>query len=317
MTQSPFHHGELQIQERVGEDDIASRVGTIVKDFMPARALEFIAKQTMVIASSLDEGRNIWTSILVGRPGFVSAIDDRNIRIHLPSVVSSTSDVIWNNIEKEPKIGLLFIDLTTRKRLRVNGTLSKDHRDLHISVEQTYPNCPKYIQRRDIEVKPSHSESVNSIIRVSRLTTELKEWIRNSDTFFVGSSDGNKNLDASHRGGNPGFVEVLDDFTLKIPDYRGNSMFNTLGNFVINPKAGLLFVDFENGKTLQMTGEAEIVWDETDAENRTGGTNRSWKFRVAVCIQTDTLQGISWKLVDYSPFNPNQADALTMKGQKC
>ncbi len=304
MAQSPFHNGELQVQERVGEGDIARRVGAIVKNSMPARALDFIDKQTMVIVSSQDEERNIWTSMLVGRPGFVRATDERNIKIHLPSVVSSKSDIVWKNIEKERKIGLLFIDLTSRKRLRVNGTVSINKNDLLISIEQAYPNCPKYIQRREIEVTPSHTETGHSIVRDSRLTTELQEWIRNSDTFFVGSSDGNKNMDVSHRGGNPGFVEVLDDLTLNIPDYRGNSMFNTLGNFSINPKAGLLFVDFEKGRTLQITGKAEIIWDEKDVEEWTGGTKRFWKLIVAECIQADALKGISWKLVDYSPFNP-------------
>jgi predicted pyridoxine 5'-phosphate oxidase superfamily flavin-nucleotide-binding protein len=304
MRQSPFHKGELQVQKRVNEDDIAVRTGVAIKDFIPVGALKFIDKQPMVIVSSLDNERNIWTSILVGKAGFVTAIDERNIHIHLPSMVSSKSDPFWKNIENKRDIGLLFIELATRRRLRVNGTVSIDKGNLHVSVKQAYPNCPKYIQRREIEVTSANPIVKHSMKRGSYLTTDLKEWIKNSDTFFVGSSDDKKNMDASHRGGNPGFIQILDDFTLIIPDYPGNSMFNTLGNFMINPKAGLLFVDFEKGKTLQIIGETEIIWDETNAEKVTGGTRRFWKFIVTEWIQIDSLKGISWNLVDYSPFNP-------------
>ncbi len=304
MTRSPFHKGELLVQRKANEDDIAVRTGVVIKDVIPVGALKFIDKQPMVIVSSRDNERNIWTSVLVGKPGFVTAINERNINVHLPSMVSSKSDPFWNNIETERGIGLLFIELATRRRLRVNGTVSIDKGNLLVSVEQAYPNCPKYIQRREIEITSSNSAVKHSRKRGSYLTTNLKEWVKNSDTFFVGSSDGKKNIDASHRGGNPGFIQILDDFTLKIPDYSGNSMFNTLGNFEINPKAGLLFVDFENGGTLQLTGEAKIIWDETNAEKVTGGTKRFWEFTVAEWIQTDSLQGVSWKLVDYSPFNP-------------
>ncbi len=304
MTQSPFHKGELQVQKRVNEDDIAVRTGVAIKDFIPVGALKFIDKQPIIIASSLDNERNIWTSILAGKPGFVSAIDERNIDIHLPAIVSSKSDPFWANIEKERNIGLLFIELATRRRLRVNGTVSISGDNLHVAVEQAYPNCPKYIQRREMRVTSASPAAKDSRKSGSYLTADLKEWIKNSDTFFLGSSDDQKNMDASHRGGNPGFIEILDDLTLEVPDYPGNSMYNTLGNFSINPKAGLLFVDFEKGKTLQIIGEATILWDETNAEKVTGGTGRFWKFVVTQWVQIDLLTGISWNLVDYSPFNP-------------
>ena len=138
----------------------------------------------------------------------------------------------------------------------------------------------------------------------SSLNDNIKEWITTSDTFFVGSSDSNNNLDSSHRGGNPGFVEIVDDSTLKIPDYPGNSMFNTLGNFVSNPKTGLLFADFNKFKTLQLTGNAEIIWSEKDSEEKTGGTMRLWKFYISKWIQIESLENINWKFVDFSPFNP-------------
>ncbi len=304
MTLSPFHEGELQIQKKVGEEDIAMRTGIAIKDFIPVGALQFIDKQSIVIVSSLDRQRNIWTSILAGKPGFVTAVDERNITIHMPAMVSCKLDPFWKNMEDESRIGLLFIELATRRRLRVNGSASIDNGNLRVSVEQAFPNCPKYIQRREIAVTSVPPAVEHSIRRGAQLTADLKEQVQNSDTFFVGSSDDEGNLDASHRGGNPGFIQVLDDLTLKVPDYQGNSMYNTLGNFMTNPKAGLLFVDFEMGKTLQITGEARIAWGETNAEEVSGGTGRFWTFKVNEWVQIDSLKGASWNLIDYSPFNP-------------
>ncbi|WP_221469511.1 pyridoxamine 5'-phosphate oxidase family protein [Cohnella nanjingensis] len=65
-----------------------------------------------------------------------------------------------------------------------------------------------------------------------------------------------------HRGGSPGFVRGAGDRELVFPDYFGNSMFNTLGNLHVNPRSGLPFIDFEPGGTLQLTGEAEVLWGE-------------------------------------------------------
>ena len=68
-----------------------------------------------------------------------------------------------------------------------------------------------------------------------------------------------RSMNASHRGGPPGFVEVVDDRTLRIPDYVGNSMLNTLGNLTVNPHAGLVVLDFGPNRTLQLTRRAEIL----------------------------------------------------------
>jgi len=247
--------------------------------------------------------KNIWTSTLAGKPGFLTAVDEQNVKIDLPAIVSSKLDPFWENIRKCPKVGMLFIELPTRRRLRVNGTVSIFDKHLHISAEQAYPNCPKYIQRREVEVVGTEDNLSDSKIRGTSLTNDLNAWIKHSDTFFVGSSDGKDNLDASHRGGNPGFVQIVNDTTLKIPDYQGNSMFNTLGNFMSKPKAGLLFVDFKEGKTLQLAGEAEIIWEEEDVLEITGGTRCFWKFIISEWIQIDSLKGVHWKFVDYSPFN--------------
>lgn len=84
-------------------------------------------------------------------------------------------------------------------------------------------------------------------------------------------------------------------------------MFNTLGNFAANPHAGLVIPDFEGGRTLQLTGRAEIMWDVEDPKNETGGTRRYWDFEIERWIQIENgLPGTS-EFFDYAPHNPGNS----------
>ena len=302
--EGPFHEGECEVQEKAGEQEIAKRVGRVISDKIPRSAFEFINNQPLVVTSSIDVDGNIWSSIHIGHTGIVTVLDEHNVQINISKILKSNSDPFWENIKENKNIGMLFMELTTRRRFRLNGSISSINENIFVSVAQAYPNCPKYIQRRELEISGSDKGQNGSISTGSSLNDNIKEWISTSDTLFVGSSDSNSNLDSSHRGGNPGFVEIVDDSTLKIPDYPGNSMYNTLGNFVSNPKAGLLFADFNKFKTLHLTGDAEIIWGEKDSEEKTGGTMRFWKFYISKWIQIDSLDNINWKFVDFSPFNP-------------
>src|SRR5260370_2360405 len=91
-----------------------------------------------------------------------------------------------------------------------------------------------------------------------------------TDVLFVATGHPQRGADASHRGGNPGFVEVVDANTLRIPDYSGNSLFNTLGNLLVDPRYGMLIPNFQSGRMLQLTGTAKVTWSGNDKEQRTG-----------------------------------------------
>ena len=303
MEESPFHQGEVTVQQRVGEEVLATKNSRIIKDYITSNAIDFVNQQQLMIVSSLDDQQNVWTSILIGKPGFVTVVDEKTIRINLTELISDRQDPFWGNVKANPSIGSLFIDLFTRRRLKVNGRISWSGEDLMILVDKAYPNCPRFIQKREIEVAEKEVEIAPPKKGLS-LSEELKYWIQNSDTLFVGSANDRKDMDANHRGGKPGFIQIIDDHTLKIPDYPGNSMFNTFGNFLLNPKAGLLVVDFEIGKTLQLTGTSEIVWTEENSENETGGSRRLWKFHINQWLETDLPKGIQWNFIEYSPFNP-------------
>ncbi|MCE9499810.1 MAG: pyridoxamine 5'-phosphate oxidase family protein [Leptospira sp.] len=303
MSESVYHRGEIEAQKKAGTIHQAESIAHLFMDQLPVSAVDFFASQSMVILSSQDLQRNIWASIILGKTGFITAVDKENLRIGLSDVIKIENDPLWENIKYNRQLGLLLIDLTSRKRFRVNGTLSIADESIYLKVEQSFPNCPKYIQRRIFQIDQSLTRNSHRKEQGILLTDGIMDWIRNSDTFFVGSANDTNNLDVSHRGGNPGFIEIPDNRTLQIPDYKGNNLFNTLGNFLVNPNAGLLFIDYITGKTLQLTGYVDVLWTHGN-ENESYIPDRSWKFFVSKWIQTDSFCNIHWDFMDFSPHNP-------------
>ena len=101
-----------------------------------------------------------------------------------------------------------------------------------------------------------------SITGVADIRTDLSYAVAEDPTdamFFIATADAHGQPDCSYKGGLPGFVRVLDDTTLAIPDYDGNGMYRTWGNVLVNPQVGLLFPDFEQPKRLRVNGTARIA----------------------------------------------------------
>jgi uncharacterized protein len=93
-------------------------------------------------------------------------------------------------------------------------------------------------------------------------TTEDQAFIERMDMFFLATADASGQPNCSYKGGDPGFVRVLDAQTLAFPSYDGNGMFLSLGNVAANAKVGLLFVDFANQRRLRVNGQASIDVDD-------------------------------------------------------
>lgn len=103
--------------------------------------------------------------------------------------------------------------------------------------------------------------------RLAESTAEVigpshRAFIEARDMFFIASADEQGWPQVSYKGGEPGFVRVVDDRTLAFPSYNGNGMFLTVGNLMVNARVGLLFIDFEGGSRLRMVGEASIDLDD-------------------------------------------------------
>jgi predicted pyridoxine 5'-phosphate oxidase superfamily flavin-nucleotide-binding protein len=308
--EQPYHDGERQVQARAGEVAGARHNGRAVADSIVRGALPFLARQPMVVAGSAATDGALWASVLFGEPGFLSAPDPRTVELDPHRMAVEARDPFWRNIQSDPRVGLLAIELSTRRRLRINGPLypwpGTDR--LRLDVVESYPNCPKYIQRRHLKGLQKPADSVREVRQGTTLGEGEIHRIRRTDTLFVASAHPDPvqgQLDASHRGGPPGFVEVLGDRTLRVPDYAGNSMFNTLGNLQLNPRAGLAFLDFEGGRTLQLTGRAEIRWDLDDPAGVTGGTRRFWDFHLDRWLELPVPVAMEWEFLEASPHLPH------------
>jgi predicted pyridoxine 5'-phosphate oxidase superfamily flavin-nucleotide-binding protein len=304
--QSVYHEGELTVQQRAKETRKAQMAAQAIHECIPDGALGFAARQPMVVLGSVAGDGGVWASVLFGAPGFLQARDPYSLTLDASQSRSSDDDPLWENVRSSANVGMLVIELASRRRLRINGRMSALRENCYrIDVAAAYPNCPKYIQRRHWKFATSERGLGNAATQrgvgldeaqIARVTT--------ADTFFVASAHPQRGVDASHRGGKPGFVRVLSPRTLCIPDYTGNGMFNTLGNFAVYPRAGLAFVDFAEGCVLQLSGRPTILWNSDDADEAGGRAPRFWQLEIDQWQVTRAPLRLDWEFLDYSPFIP-------------
>lgn len=290
-----FHTDELAAQAHAG---VTTRSAGI-RDFMPEQHRAFFAALPYVFLATIDAEGWPLATMLEGEPGFVSSPDQRTLRIQ---ALPGPGDPACGTIRRNQEIGLLGIDLATRRRNRANGVVSTvDATSFTVAVQQSFGNCPQYIQRRTA----SRAEAAGGQVRgLESLGDEARGLITRADTFFVASRSRAGvgpagGVDISHRGGRPGFVRMEGE-VLSVPDFRGNRYFNTLGNLLGEPRASLLFPDFETGDLLQLQGVATIDWSPSAAE-RFEGAERIWHLRIVrgrFRPQAAVLRGA---FIDYSP----------------
>ncbi|WP_282604202.1 pyridoxamine 5'-phosphate oxidase family protein [Pelagibius sp. Alg239-R121] len=307
---SPFHAGEQEVQERVGVRDVMESFGRrVVRDFMPDQHRAFFAQLPFVAVGSVDSQGQPWASLLAGEPGFMVSPDKRQLQIDAKPV---TGDPLTEALVPGTSLGLLGLDFADRRRNRLNLRVdSVANGIIALTVDQSFGNCPQYIQTRSLSFTrdPKQEGAAGAVTQIKRLDEEARTMITSADAFFVASSyeagedQRREGADVSHRGGRPGFVKVEqgpNDDVLTIPDYSGNSHYNTLGNFLLNPKAGLTFIDFENGDLLMLTGEVEIIWDGPEVE-AFQGAERAWRFKVTRGVRARDALPLRWRFGEYSP----------------
>jgi predicted pyridoxine 5'-phosphate oxidase superfamily flavin-nucleotide-binding protein len=268
-----FHAGELAMQRRAGVAARLQEIGDkVIRDHMPDQHRAFFRQLPTLVVGSVDAQRRPWASMLVGEPGFVSDADARHLRI---DAWPDAGDPLAAHLAIGAPLGLLGLEPSTRRRNRMNGRVvaMPDTGGFEVEVDQSFGNCPQYIQARTPRRVDARGQAAHAL--GPALNAAARALIERADTLFIASatpalasagaaqttrSDG---VDVSHRGGKPGFVRVEEDdrgaVVLTWPDFRGNFYFNTLGNLVAHPRAGLLFVDHANGDLLQLSGAAEVI----------------------------------------------------------
>jgi uncharacterized protein len=286
---APFHAGERAAQAHAGA---VPRVAAI-RDWMPDQHRIFFANLPFVLAATTDDSGWPIATILTGPPGFIASPDAKTLCI---GASLDRSDPATQYLRTGAAVGLLGIDIATRRRNRANGVITASGGLLEIAVCESFGNCPRYIHTRAIGRIRTGPLPFRAI---DRLDQSVRATIAAADTLFVATSDGAKRVDISHRGGKPGFVRVDED-TLTIPDFAGNHYFNTLGNMLLQPRAAVLFPTFSTGGLLQLQGQTEIVWDVPDDE-RFAGAERLWRLAVSGGWRRGGALVGDWSLETLSP----------------
>lgn len=269
-----FHADEIRAQERAGH--ILGETPAI-RPFMPEQHRTFFAGLRYLFVGAVDAAGAPVATVLTGQPGFVHSPDVTHLTI---AAALDAADPALHALVPGTEAGLLGLDFTTRRRNRANGrVVRRDGDGLTLAIAQSFGNCPQYIQRRVAEPVPRSPEPIEPL---ASLDAEAAALIRGADTLFVASRarDGLAagGADISHRGGRPGFVRVAGD-VLTVPDFSGNRYYNTLGNLIGEPRAALLFLDFERGDLLVLQGRTAIDWSGAQAAG-VMGAQRSWTFTV-------------------------------------
>ncbi|PWI18389.1 pyridoxamine 5-phosphate oxidase [Streptomyces sp. Act143] len=287
-----YHAGSLAVQERVGVREIAARMGRAAGAGIKPVAAAFLEQQPLLVVTATDPSTSrVWTSPLAGPPGFVRATGPAQLSV---TVGVPPADPLATALGTPGvAVGTIALDPRTRRRMRLNGRARPTAQGFAVAADQVFANCPKYLQRREsYEVVTGRGSGAAR--HGTALTPPQAAFIAAADTFFLGTvhADG---ADASHRGGNPGFVRVDSPRELSWRDYPGNSMFLSLGNLAADPRAGLLFLDWTTGTTLQLTGEARTEF---------AGAERRVRFTVTAAVERPSAVPLRWSEPEYSPANP-------------
>ena len=275
-SSTPWHAGELQLQQQIGVVEKMAKIGKLnIRDFMPDQHRDFYSQLSFIVIGTVDPAGNPWAGIRAGTPGFITSPNPYQLQI---LGADTTDDPMEAGIQRNAAIGLLGIELSTRRRNRVNGRMDLlDNGTIRLHVEQSFGNCPQYIQTRQVTAK-THNHTVAETL--TELDAESHQLISHADTFFVASyadTPIGRQVNVSHRGGRNGFVAIEGNDALTVPDFSGNRFFSTLGNILLNQRAGLTFIDFSEGTLLQMSGRAEIL-DSSSPVNAVEGAERFWRF---------------------------------------
>ncbi|MFD0905317.1 pyridoxamine 5'-phosphate oxidase family protein [Actinomadura sediminis] len=297
MAADVYHEGERAAQRRAGLLDQGGFSGRAIRAEIPEVASKFLAQQPMLVLGAADGRGRLWATLLTGRPGFLRADDDRTLTV---DARTGPDDPLHDRLSGPAPVGMLAIEPSRHRRMRMNGRAVPTARGLRVTLDQVYSNCPKYIQKREPRWEPAAPGRPE---RSNALTGDQRRWITGADTFFIATADREGNADVSHRGGAPGFVESVSPTVLRWPDYVGNAMFNTLGNLEVQPRAGLLFPDWRTGAVLQLTGTARTDWDPAHAA-AVPGAERLVEFTVTDVVEIPGAVPLRWSDPVPSRFNP-------------
>lgn len=286
----------------------------------------------LIAIGTLDKQGRPWTTLWGGEKGIsqpiaqgILGIRSQVVRQHDPVVEELVGKEGDGTVIREEGVGRmvsgLTIDLETRKRTKLYGrmvagalsmredeaTETQQHVaevQLVLKIEQSLGNCPKYLNKKHVELAESNPELISDSPQLPQQALDL---LSKGDLFFLSSANHDQDMDTNHRGGPAGFVRVISNdpsgAVLCYPEYSGNRLYQTLGNLKVNPVVGICVPDFDTGDMLYLTGTTEILIGP-DAAKVLPRSN------LAVTITTTAARFVATALPfrgssgESSPYNP-------------
>lgn len=282
----------------------------VIRDHMPDQHRQFFEQLRFIVLGAVDADGRVWPFVRTGPLGFISSSHPTELIVASTPLAGEAERLI---LSEGAKISVLGIEVETKRRNRMNGTISRvDGSHLHITVDQSFGNCPRYIHlRKGLSDVPSQAGQCRQSLQLAPID---RDQIRRADTLFIASrapdltEDRRAGVDVNHRGGLPGFVRIPDDDTLVIPDYDGNNFFNTFGNIMRDPRCGLQFPDFESGDLLTLNGHGAII-DGDRAGLATYGSERYLKFKIEIVRRAAAAFPLRYQLIEASKNPPEPPKA--------
>ena len=272
----PFHAGELRAQALAGVETFAAPI----RNRMPDQHRTFFPLLPFVCVAVADADGWPLATLVQGPPGFASSPDPARLDV---AALPSTDDPVRAHLLAGAPVGMLGIDLGTRRRNRLNGVVAQEGADgFAVDVVQSFGNCPRYIHVRALVPVTRTPGPVTAF--GADLPQRARDLLATATTLFVASASGADargaahGLDISHRGGPAGFAR-LEGAVLTVPDYAGNRYFNTLGNVVGEPRAAIVLADFASGDMLQMQGVVDVDWTAAEPD-RVPPVERVWRLSI-------------------------------------
>ncbi|KAI4727375.1 oxidoreductase [Aureobasidium sp. EXF-10728] len=325
-----FHEGEKLMQKKL-------RVPEMDNPTIPMLSPQLstmLQKAPLLAFGTLDPEGRPWTTVWGGRKGFSQPLGNSMIGIRT-SVASTLDPVVEVLVGRDAKgeivkeegngrfLSGLAIDLDTRKRVKLAGRMvagalgstdGEDGADANVqqgvlqlvarvdeSLEQG--NCPKYLNRRDISPAITNPKLISDSVPLHERAVEL---IHKVDLMFLSTSSGTS-MDTNHRGGPPGFVRCVSQDNgctqFVYPEYSGNRLYQSLGNLMLEPKAGFCFPDFETGDCLFVTGYTEVLFGK-DAAEMMPRSNLAVRVTITAARLVASVLPFRGNTGEFSPYNP-------------
>lgn len=286
--ESAYHEGERQAQIQAGTTEQAEANGAGLRASLGPGVCRFLSERTYAFVAAEAADGTPWISLAEAERGLFACLDEQHLAVHPEP---RAGDPVFEALGSPSRIAILAIDLATRRRLRVNGR-SRPHGEssLLITTAEVFGNCPKYIAQRTVvgtrAVAPRRLE-----------VSSLDEWmeaIHAADCIGIATTHFVRGLDASHRGGRPGFLRVRSVDEIEWNDYAGNGMFQSNGNLLVDRRAALAIPVFDTGALLLLTGDATVEW----------GPPRKTTFHLRAGIMLEGATRSVFSDPEPSPFSP-------------